>query len=216
MVVGGGSKEERKTEWEKGSEEKKRNFVVGVSDGSGGIEGIGIGGALWEKGEVVREWMVKGGLGLTVGEGEMAGVAEELRRVEGRYVDVLRRLIVGVDNSGVLENLRKGRGFCGEIEQEVRRVRLKLIEKGWELRWEWVLGHVRIEESERVDEKAKRARIEGERGWMGVILVWENGKREGRGRRGEVGQNIGRVGERERNSSEMEREGSWGMIRRGG
>jgi len=47
-------------------------------------------------------------------EGVMWGVRKLLERVRGEYRGGRRKLIVGVDNIGVLKRLRKGRGMCGE------------------------------------------------------------------------------------------------------
>jgi len=81
--------------------------------------------------------------------------AHVLEKVEWGYVGDRRRLLVGVDNMGVLKKLRKRRGFCGQVEQRVRKVGLRLMEKGWEVVLVWVAGHVVIEENEKVDERAK-------------------------------------------------------------
>ncbi|PWW76097.1 hypothetical protein C7212DRAFT_321375, partial [Tuber magnatum] len=35
-----------------------------------------------------------------------------------------------LDNVGVLKNLKKGKGFCGRIEREIRCIGKELIEKG--------------------------------------------------------------------------------------
>jgi len=115
---------------------------------------------------------VGGGYGLTVGEAEMWGVGEVLRRVEGGEVGNKRKLVVGVDNVGVLKRLRKGRGFCGEGEQLVRRVGKRLLDAGWEVVLEWVPGHVGIEENEEVDGLAKEAVWEEEDEEIGKILSW--------------------------------------------
>ena len=172
VVLGGKDKRDRKEEWEKGRGEREKEWLVGVSDASGKWEGVGMGGGLWEEGKKIKEWMIKGGGGMTVGEGEMRGVAEVLRRVEREYEDRKRKLVVGVDNKGVLERLRKGRGFCGEMEQEVRKVGKRLEGRGWEIVWEWVPGHVGIEEDKEADKLAKRALKEENRGWIEGILVW--------------------------------------------
>ena len=144
---------------------------MGISDASGEGESVGIGGGVWEDGEEVMRWSEAGGYGLTVGMGEMFGVRRLMERVEGNYRGGKRRLLVGVDNVGVLRNLRKGRGFCGEIEQGVRRVGKRLIEKGWEVVLMWVAGHVGIMENEEVDEWAKEGCWE-EGGEMENVLGW--------------------------------------------
>lgn len=172
VVVGRNDKRSRKEEWEKGRREREKECLVGISDASGKWEKVGMGGRLWEGGKKIMEWMIKGGGGLTVGEGEMGGVAEVLRRVEGGYGGGKRKLVVGVDNKGVLERLRKGRGYCGEMEQEVRKVGKRLEGKEWEIVWEWVPGHVGIAEKEEADELAKKAVEDGNRGWMEGVLVW--------------------------------------------
>ncbi|PWW75214.1 hypothetical protein C7212DRAFT_323890, partial [Tuber magnatum] len=53
--------------------------------------------------------------------------------------------------TGVLKNLKKGRGFFGRIEREIRCMGKELIEKGWEIRLEWIPGHVGLEENEEAD-----------------------------------------------------------------
>ena len=95
-----------------------------------------------------------------------------MRRVVGEYRGNMRKLVVGVDNMGVLRRLTKGRGFCGEGEQMARKMGGKLLERGWEIVLEWVPGHVGIEENEKVDELAKEAVWEEEEGDMGNILSW--------------------------------------------
>jgi len=100
-------------------------------------------------------WGEQGGRGLMVDMGEMYGISRVMERVEGRYRGGKRKLLVGVDNVGVLRKLRKGRGFCGEAGQRVRRVGLRLLRKGWEVVLVWVAGHVGIEENEEADEWAK-------------------------------------------------------------
>ena len=171
--VEGKSKEERKKEWEKGRRERDEKFLVVLSDASREESGrMGIGGKWWEKGEECVEWRVGGGWGLTVGEGEMWGVGEAMERVVEGYRGEMRRLIVGVDNVGVLRRLRKGKGFCGEGEQKVRRLGKKLLGEGWEVILEWVPGHVGIMENEEVDSLAKEAVWEEEGGEMGDILSW--------------------------------------------
>jgi len=171
-VIIKGDKKGAREEWEKGRVERERLWVVGVSDASGEGRGMGIGGGLWEDGKEILGWSGNGGMGLTVEEGEMFGVKSLLEKVEGVYKGEKRRLLVGVDNVGVLKKLRKGRGMCGEIEEGTRKVGLRLVEKGWEIKLVWVAGHVGIEENEEVDERAKEGCWEEEDGEIGNILVW--------------------------------------------
>ncbi|PWW80913.1 hypothetical protein C7212DRAFT_307431, partial [Tuber magnatum] len=58
-----------------------------------------------------------------------------------------KKIILALDNMGVLKNLKKGRGFCGRIEREIRCMGKELIEKRWEIRLKWILGHVGLEEN---------------------------------------------------------------------
>ena len=167
-----GNKEKAREKWEWGRGEREEKFVLGMSDASGEGESIGIGGGLWEGGKLIKRWGEQGGRGLTVGEGEMYGLGRVLEIVEGSYKGEKRRLMVGVDNTGVLKRLRKGRGFCGKAEQRVREIGLRLIEKGWDICLVWVAGHVGIEENEEVDEWAKEGVWEEEGGRMGNVLVW--------------------------------------------
>jgi len=171
-VVIRGDKEGAKKLWEQGREEREREFVVGVSDASGEGDSVGIGGGVWENGELLMGWSEQGGRGLTVDMGEMYGVSRLMERVEGGYKGKKRKLMVGVDNVGVLKKLRKGRGFCGEAEQRVRKVGLRLVEKGWEILLVWVAGHVGIEENEEVDERAKEGCWEEEGGKMENVVGW--------------------------------------------
>jgi len=53
---------------------------------------------------------------MTVEMEEIYSVRGLMERVEGGYKGKRKRLMVGVDNMGVSKKLRKGRGFCGEIE----------------------------------------------------------------------------------------------------
>ena len=76
------------------------------------------------------------------------------------------------DNKGVLMNLRKGRGFCGEGEQLVRRMGGGLLKRGWEVRLEWVPGHVGIEKNEEVNVLVKEGVWEEVEGELGEILCW--------------------------------------------
>jgi len=106
-----------------------------MSDASGEGESVGIGGGIWEEGKLLKSWGEQGRRGLMVGEGEMYGLLRVLELVEGWYKGGKRKLMVWVDNTGVLKRLRKGKGFCGEAEQGVREVELRLIEKGWEMKF---------------------------------------------------------------------------------
>jgi len=169
-IVVKGNKESTREEWLKGREERERFWVVGVSDTSAEGSGMGMGGGVREGGEEIMGWSVNGGRGLTVEMGEMYGVKKVLEWVEREYRGDRRRLLVGVDNVGVLRKLGKGRGFCGEIEQEVRRIGLRLLEKGWEIRLMWVAGHVGIEENKEVDERAKEGCWEDRE--VGNVLGW--------------------------------------------
>ncbi|RPA93749.1 hypothetical protein L873DRAFT_1510206 [Choiromyces venosus 120613-1] len=101
----------------------------------------------------------------------MWGVEEILKRIES-YRGERRKGVIGVDNKGVLEKLRKGRGMCGEREQNVRRIGEGLLKKGWELEFRWVPGHVDIEENEEADEKAKEGIWEEEDEEVGEVLCW--------------------------------------------
>jgi len=69
---------------------------------------VGVGGVIWVYGNRYRSWRKGKRYGLTVGDRELTGVGdilEEVRRYEGEG----RKLVVGVDNMGVLKNLRKVR-----------------------------------------------------------------------------------------------------------
>jgi len=168
-----GDKKSARERWEIGREEREREWLVGVSDASGEGVGMGVGGGLWENGKEIMGWGVCGGRGLTVEMGEMYGVKKVLEKVEGCYVgEGRRKLLIGVDNVGVLRKLGRGRGFCGEIEQGVRRIGLRLIEKGWEIKLMWVAGHVGIMENEEVDERAKEGCWEDEEEDVGNVLGW--------------------------------------------
>ena len=94
--------------------------LVGISEASGMRRRIEIGGEIWEHGRSLTRWRKSKGYGLTVYEGEMAGVGEILDRVR-RYEGEERLLKVGVNKVGVLKNLRRGRGLCGKWEQKVRK-----------------------------------------------------------------------------------------------
>ena len=167
-----GSKKGAREKWEWGRKEREEECLLGMSEASGEGESIGIGGGLWEGGKLIKGWGEQGGRGLTVGEGEMYGVGRVLEMVEGCYKGERRKLVVGVDNMGVLKRLRKGRGFCGEAEQKVREIGLRLMKKGWSIWLVWVAGHVGINENEEVDEWAKEGVWEEEGGEMGNVLVW--------------------------------------------
>lgn len=70
----GGKKKERKELWEKGREERNREWFVGIlSDASDRKGRMGIQGLLWEFGRRYRSWKNNIGLGLTVTEAEMEG-----------------------------------------------------------------------------------------------------------------------------------------------
>ena len=171
-VRGGEGKLVRKKEWEEERLGRERDYLGGVSDASKEGGRVGMGGGLWEGGRCIRDWRIYGGMGLTVEEGEMGGVGEVLRRVLGEYKGTKRMLVVGVDNKGVVERLRKGRGYCSELEGRVREWGRRLLDRGWSVRVEWVPGHVGVEENELVDEWAKEAVWEEEEGDMGDILCW--------------------------------------------
>ncbi|RPB04835.1 hypothetical protein L873DRAFT_1174316 [Choiromyces venosus 120613-1] len=114
----GKGKEEEKKKWEEERSWREDNVIVGVSDASGEKGKIGIGGEVWEGKKKLGEFRKNGGWGMMVGEGEMWGVEEILKRLES-YKGKRKKGITGVDNMGVLEKLRKGRGMCGEREQNV-------------------------------------------------------------------------------------------------
>ncbi|PUU83437.1 hypothetical protein B9Z19DRAFT_1142669 [Tuber borchii] len=78
----------------------------------------------------------------------------------------------GVDNKGVLQRLRKGRGWCGECEQRVRGWGKELVEKGWEVEWFWLPGHIGIRENEEVDRIAKDGYFMEEEEEIGKLLTW--------------------------------------------
>jgi len=78
----------------------------------------------------------------------MGGVKRFMKKVEAEYLPSLGKLMVAVDIQGVLKSMRKGRGFCGELESRVTMMGKRLMEKGWRLVSVWVLGHVGIVENE--------------------------------------------------------------------
>ena len=164
------SRKRAKEEWEEGVERWKREGMVGTSDASGLNKRIGIRGMIWLYGKRFRSWRKGKGYGLTVAEGEMAGAARLLDEVR-KYEGDVRVLRVGIDNVGVLKNLRKGRGLCGKREQEMREWGKELIKKGWEIEWRWVLGYEDIKENERVDRLAKEG-VHSEMGEENVVLSW--------------------------------------------
>ncbi|PUU75424.1 hypothetical protein B9Z19DRAFT_1067418 [Tuber borchii] len=82
-------------------------------------------------------------------------------------------LIALVDNQGVLKNLRKGRGMCGECEQRVRGWGKELLDKGWVIEWIWVPGHVGIRYNEEVDSLAKEGVFMEEEREIGELVTWE-------------------------------------------
>jgi len=96
-------KKEVKEEWERNRKEWMLEGIVGVSDANI-IEGrVGVEGVIWVYGNRYKSWRKGKGYGLTVGDGEMEGVGnilDEVRRYEGNA----RKLIVGVDNVGVLKS----------------------------------------------------------------------------------------------------------------
>ena len=105
-----------------GKRERWKRCLVGVSDASGESVGIGIRGGLWEGDKLIKSWSMGLGRGLDVSEGEMWGVRKLLEKVGEMYKGERKKLVVGVDNKGVLMRLRKGRGMCGEGERGVRRL----------------------------------------------------------------------------------------------
>ena len=91
-----------------------------------------------------------------------------MSRVDGESKRNLKRVVVRVDNMGVLKRLRKGKEFGGEGEQLARKMEKRLLSLGWEICLEWVPGHVGIEENEEVDIIVKE-------------VVWEEEDRRIRG-----------------------------------
>ena len=102
-----------KEEWERCRGEWMKEGFLGVSDASMMGGRIGVGGLLRLYGLRYRKWRESKGYGLTVGDGEMAGLAK-LFEVVRNYEGEARILRVGVDNVGVLRRLNKDRGFCGK------------------------------------------------------------------------------------------------------
>ena len=211
-VVIGEGKKEVKREWEKNRKRYMGEGLVGISDASKMENRVGIEGELWVYGNRYKSWSKGLGYGMTVMDGEMAGVAEILDEVR-KYEGEARVLRVGVDNVGVLKNLRKGRGMCGRWEQKVREWGMELIKKGWEIEWRWVPEHVGIRENEKVDKLAKRGVHMGEgneneymswgyweqRRKERVERVWKKywkGKEKGRAYFGNGGGELGHKGRR--------------------
>ena len=208
----GEGKDKIKGEWERNRGRYMEEGLVGISDASKMENRVGIGGMLWVYGKRYRSWSKGMGYGMTVMDGEMAGVAEILDEVR-KYEGEARVLRIGVDNVGVLKNLRKGRGMCGIWEQKVREWGMELLKKGWRIEWRWVPGHVGIRENEEVDKLAKRGVHMGEgnenehmswgcweqRRKERVERVWKEywkGKEKGRAYFGGGGGEIGHKGRR--------------------
>jgi len=84
----------------------------------------------------------------------MVGVGDILDKIR-RYKGKARKFVVGVDSVGVLKKLRKSRGLCNRWEQKVRKWGRELEEKGWDIVWRWVPGHVGIRENEGADKLAR-------------------------------------------------------------
>ena len=169
-VVIGKGKKEVKEEWERNKKKWMEEGLVGLSDASGMRGRIGIGGEIWEHGRSWTRWRKSKGYGLTVYDGEMAGVGEILDKVRG-YEGEERVLRIGVENVGVLKSLRKGRGWCGIWEQKVREWGKEMMKKGWKIEWRWVPGHVGIKENEEVDKMAKEG-VFMEEDEEDVVLSW--------------------------------------------
>ena len=124
-------KKEAKEKREWGRMKREREWIVVVSNGGGEGKGMRIEGGWWEEGDLKNSWGLNGGRGLTVMMGDLCAVKEGLERVEREYVGMKKNVVVGVDNVGVLKWLRKGGGICGEVEQGVRRVAMRMLRKGW-------------------------------------------------------------------------------------
>lgn len=108
-----------------------------------------------------------------VGEGEMYGVGKLLERVEEEYRGEKRKLIIGVDNQGVLKKLRRSRGINGKAKQIVRRIGKRFERKGWEIKIVYVLGYVEMEENEIADKMTKEGcwdNVKDKK--MGSMLLW--------------------------------------------
>ncbi|PWW72061.1 hypothetical protein C7212DRAFT_337290, partial [Tuber magnatum] len=75
----------------------------------------------------------------------MEGVRKNLQVIKEMERKKDKKMILALDNMGVLKNSKKGRGFCGRIEREIRYMGKELIEKGWKIRLEWIPGHVGLE-----------------------------------------------------------------------
>ena len=105
-----------------------------------------------------------------------------LERVQSGYEGERRKLVVRVDNKGVVERLRKNRGLCGEGRKRVRKWGKILLERGWVVRIEWVPGHVGIYENEEADERASEGVWNEEgKGEMEDIVVmgrWEERRKK--------------------------------------
>ena len=140
---------------------------------------MGIGGMLWVYGNRYRSWRKSKGYGVTVMDGEMSGVGEILDEVR-RYEGLSRRLVIGVDNVGVLKCLRRGRGMCGKEEQKVREWGMELLAKGWSIEWRWVPGHVGMRENEEAERLAKEGVYMEEEEEENVLSwgCWEQGRKE--------------------------------------
>ena len=77
----GKDKSNMKREWELNRKRYMEEGVVGISDASKMGERVGIEGSLWVYGNRYKSWRRSRGYGLTVMDGEMAGVAEILDEV---------------------------------------------------------------------------------------------------------------------------------------
>lgn len=105
--------------------------MIGISDASKEESGrIGMGGIWWRRKKDRKRWSKSLGWGWTVTEGEVWGVGELMERIEREYEGGKKKMVLGTDNKGVLDRLRKGRGMCREAERRIRRVGKRLISKG--------------------------------------------------------------------------------------